>query len=104
MAGTNNASERQLRGDAIARKTGRTSKTPRGARRQSIISSVLQTIGKQLSEFRLRGVIDEIKRWTAVGQSCFESMHAELATDKNLTKEGILERLIIDADPPIACK
>ena len=35
VVGTNNSSERQLRGDALARKTGRTSKTPRGAQRQS---------------------------------------------------------------------
>ncbi len=38
VEGTNNVSERQLHGDAMARKTGRTSKTPRGARRQSIIA------------------------------------------------------------------
>ncbi len=103
VAGTNNASERQLRGDAIARKTGRTSKTPRGARRQSIISSVLQSIGKQLGEFRLQGVIDEIKRWTVVGQSCFEAMCSEFVHDKKLDPEGILDRIIINADPPIAC-
>ena len=40
-------------GDAMARKTGRTSKTPRGARRQSIISSVLQSVGKQLKVFQV---------------------------------------------------
>jgi hypothetical protein len=94
VEGTNNASERQLRSDAMARKTGRTSKTPNGARRQSIISSVLQSIGKQLKEFRLQGVIDEIKRWTAVGQSCFEEMRQELEPDKASPKEGILNKVI----------
>ena len=37
--GNNNASERELRDDATARRTGRTSKTPAGAKRRSIISS-----------------------------------------------------------------
>jgi hypothetical protein len=100
VAGTNNASERQLRGDAMARKTGRTtSKTPRGARRQSIISSVLQSIGKHLPDFQLQTVIDEIKRWTVVGQSCFDAMREKLSPDNSQPKQGILERLIINADP-----
>lgn len=98
VVATNNTSQRQLRGDAMARKTGRTNKTPRGARRQSIISSVLQSIGKQLREFQLQRVIDEIMRWTVVGQSCFESMRNELSPDNNKPQAGILERIIINAD------
>lgn len=98
VAGTNNASERQLRGDALARKTGRTSKTPSGARRQSVISSVLQSIGKHVNQFHLQNVIDEIERWTVVGQSCFESMREKLSPDNNQPKQGILERIIINAE------
>jgi hypothetical protein len=41
VAGTNNEAERTLRGAAAARKTGRTSKTLVGARRQTIRVSVL---------------------------------------------------------------
>ena len=98
VAGTNNASERQLRGDALARKTGRTSKTPSGARRQSIISSVLQSIGKQLETFQLRSVIDEVMRWTAVGQSCFEAMLDAAPAEISTQAPGILDRIIINAD------
>jgi transposase len=102
VAGTNNASERQLRGDALARKTGRTSKTPNGARRQSIITSVLQSIGKQLEVFQLQTVIDEVARSTAVGQSCFDAMadalQSTLSPDQLQDKSGILARTIINAD------
>lgn len=99
--GTNNASERQLRDDAMARRTGRTSKTPRGARRQSIISSVLQSIGKQLSKFQLQSVIDEVARWNAVGQSCFETMRETLSEQPSSSppdRSGILHRIILKAD------
>ncbi|WP_197442870.1 IS66 family transposase [Lignipirellula cremea] len=69
--GNNNAAERQLRDDATARKTCRTSKTPRGAKRRSVISSVLQSIGKQLDRFTLEAVIAEAARWLEEGESCF---------------------------------
>jgi transposase len=106
VSGTNNASERQLRDDALARKTGRTNKTPNGARRQSIISSVLQSIGKQLEVFQLQTVIDEVARWTAVGQTCFDAMsdmmsdvmRSKLSPDKLPDKSGILDRIILNAD------
>ena len=42
--GTNNEAERTLRGAAQARLTGRTSKTINGARRQTILTSVLQSL------------------------------------------------------------
>jgi hypothetical protein len=102
VSGTNNASERQLRDDALARKTGRTNKTPNGARRQSIISSVLQSVGKQLEVFQLQMVIDEVTRWTAVGQSCFDAMsdalRSTLSPNQIPDKSGILDRLILHAD------
>jgi len=58
----NNASERELRVDATARRTGHTSKTPSGAKRRSIISSVLRSIGKQIPGFTLEQVIAEVKQ------------------------------------------
>ena len=48
--GNNNASERELRDDAMARRTGRTSKTPQGAKRRSID----QTPSLDLSASRYR--------------------------------------------------
>lgn len=44
VAGTNNEAERTLRNPARARETGRTNKTNNGARRQSILTSVLESL------------------------------------------------------------
>jgi transposase len=74
VAGTNNEAERTLRGAAAARKTGRTSKTLAGARRQTIIVSVLESLRLYLPTFTLNGVIAEITRWWQVGQSCFTQL------------------------------
>jgi transposase len=95
--GNNNASERELRDDALARKTGRTSKTPAGAKRRSIISSVLRSIGKQIDSFTLTGVIAEVKQWMIRGKSCFEDVAKAAARQ---TKPGILNRLVLQADAP----
>ena len=78
VAGTNNEAERTLRSAATARKTGRTSKTLRGARRQTILVSVLESLRRQLASFTLSSVIDEIRRWSHAGQSCFAKLLAKL--------------------------
>ncbi len=95
--GNNNASERELRDDATARRTGRTSKTPSGAKRRSIISSVLRSIAKQVETFTLANVIAEVKQWMIRGKSCFQEMASKAARQ---TPAGILDRLVIDADTP----
>lgn len=74
VAGTNNEAERTLRGAAVARKTGRSSKTPVGARRQTILVSVLESLRLYLPTFTLVGVINEINRWWQAGQSCFSEL------------------------------
>jgi transposase len=71
VGGTNNEAERTLRGAAEARKTGRTSKSLVGARRQTIIVSVLESLRLYLPKFTLKGVIEEINRWEGAGKSCF---------------------------------
>jgi hypothetical protein len=78
VAGTNNEAERTLRGAAEARKTGRTSKTIVGARRQTIIVSVLESLRLYLPTFTLVSVIDEIGRWWQAGQSCFTKLLKKL--------------------------
>jgi hypothetical protein len=78
VAGTNNEAERTLRGAAMARKTGRTSKTLVGARRQTIIVSVLESLRLYLPTFTLTAVIAEINRWWQVGQSCFTKLLKKL--------------------------
>lgn len=102
--GNNNAAERQLRDDATARKTGRTSKTVKGAKRRSIISSVLQSVAKQLPKFTLEGVIEEIASWQQRGSSCFAKLikSAGIRPPPNHTpdnsKLSLLDRVILTAD------
>jgi transposase len=74
VSGTNNEAERTLRGAAEARKTGRTSKTLVGARRQTIIVSVLESLRLYLPKFTLGSVLEEIERWWQAGQSCFTKL------------------------------
>jgi transposase len=92
VAGTNNEAERTLRGAAQARVTGRTSKTLVGARRQTIVSSVLESLRLYLPHFTLTTVLEEIHRWEAEGRSCFAQLLAKL----NLTcaEESVLDRVL----------
>ena len=55
---TNNLSERQLRNSTIARKLNRTNKTTNGARRQTNIVSILETLRRILTNFTFQTVID----------------------------------------------
>ena len=71
VSGTNNEAERTLRGASTARKTGRTNKTLCGARRQTIVVSVLESLRLYLPTFTLSDIIAEIDRWRQAGQSCF---------------------------------
>jgi transposase len=70
---TNNRSERQARGQAQARKASRTSKTERGAKRRSIIASVLGSLRQCLAEFSIDSVLEEVGRWCSTGVSRFRS-------------------------------
>jgi hypothetical protein len=92
VSGTNNEAERTLRNPAEARKTGRTSKTLVGARRQTIIVSVLESLRLYLPTFTLTGVIEEINRWWQAGQSCF----SKLLKKMNLkpSAESILDKVM----------
>ena len=74
LAGTNNESERELRGPATDRKTGRGSKTAAGARRRTVLGSVLGSLRLYLTEFTLSSVLGEINSWAAAGTSCFSDL------------------------------
>jgi len=78
VSGTNNEAERTLRGAACARKTGRTSKTPAGARCRTVIVSVLESLRQHLNELTLSSVIAEVRYWGQTGQSCFARLLAAL--------------------------
>jgi transposase len=88
---TNNEAERSLRGAAMDRRTGRTSKTLRGARRRTILMSVLESLKLHLPTFTLSSVLDEIQSWTA-GESLFSRMLTSSGLDPPI--QSRLDRLI----------
>jgi hypothetical protein len=71
---TNNVSERQLRGAALDRKVGRTSKTPSGAERRSVIVSILETLRANLPEFTFSSVVLEVCAWMDNGISLLDKL------------------------------
>ena len=91
VAPTNNEAERSLRDAATARRVGRTNKTLTGARRQTIIQSVLESIRTQLSSITLQGVLDEVARWKMAGESCFAALlrKADAAPSEKSTLDSI---------------
>ena len=74
LGATNNEAERTLRNPATARKTGRTNKSMAGARRQTILTSVLESLRLYLPTFTLSSVIAEIDGWIEKGRSCFTAL------------------------------
>ena len=69
---TNNRSERNSRREAEIRKGARTSKTDRGAKRRSIIVTVLASLRTRISKLTLSNVLAEVVRWVDTGKSLFE--------------------------------
>ena len=103
VEGNNNVSERELRDDAQRRATGRTNKTPQGAKRQTIVTSVLRTLAKQLGEFTLDRVIAEVQRWAKRGRSCFtdQAKAAGLSSrPPDANGRSLLDRIILHVDQP----
>ena len=68
---TNNRFERQVRRQAQTRNTARTSKTEHGAKRRSIITSVLGSLRQCSVEFSMDSVLEEVGRWCSTGISRF---------------------------------
>ena len=98
VSGTNNEAERTLRGAAAARKAGRTNKTVVGARRQTVIVSVLESLRLYLPTFTLESVIVEINRWWQAGQSCFtkllKKMKLPLPTPSSEETPSVLDKVL----------
>jgi hypothetical protein len=99
VAGTNNEAERTLRNPAGARDTGRTNKTVNGARRQSILTSVLESLRVYLPTYTLGSVVDELMRWATTGCSCFERLLKKLKLTLPQRAKPILEQLIPNPCP-----
>lgn len=81
---TNNGAEREIRDPALDRDASRTSQTEWGARRRSIIQSVLASLKKQLESFTLASVVAEAMHWLTTGQSRFREQLA--AAQAKLTR------------------
>lgn len=98
VAGTNNESERTLRNPAQARATGRTTKSVRGARRRTVITSVLESLRQYLLDFTLTTLLVEIERWATRGRSCFKDQLNKLkrASQGSLqdAKPSVLDALL----------
>jgi len=90
--GTNNEAERTLRGPATARDTGRTNKTTRGARRQTIVTSVLESLRLYLRTFTLSSVLVELQRWWTTGRSCFTAYAEKLGL--SLPAKSVLDQIL----------
>jgi transposase len=99
VAGTNNEAERTLRGAAQARQTGRTNKTLDGARRQTILTSVLESLRLYLKTFTLATVLAELKRWWAAGQSCFTKLLKKLKLA--LPDKPVIDRVLAKPSAPV---
>ena len=92
VGATNNEAERTLRSPAEARKTGRTNKTLAGARRQTILTSVLESLRVYLKTFTLTDVLAEMQRWWSAGRSCFVVLLEKLKL--TLPKDSILDKIL----------
>lgn len=75
---TNNRSERNVRSEAEIRKGGRTSKSDEGAKRRSIIMTVLMSLRTRFTKFTLNTLLREVEQWVEQGRSIFEKELAEL--------------------------
>ncbi len=69
---TNNRSEGNVRREAEIRKGGRTSKTEQGAKRRSIIMTVLASLNTRFKKFTLNDLLAEVKSWMEMGCSIFK--------------------------------
>lgn len=72
VAPTNNRAEQGLRKTARARNNYQTSKTDRGARRRSVITTVMTSLKQNLPEFSLDTMVDEVTKWRVDGVSLFD--------------------------------
>jgi transposase len=99
VSGTNNEAERTLRGPAQARATGRTNKTPNGARRQTVLTSVLESLRLYLPSYTLGSVVAELRRWWLDGCSCFEKLLHQSKLTLDATATPTIDRLYPVASP-----
>ena len=99
VSGTNNEAERTLRRPAQARATGRTNKTPNGARRQTVLASVLESLRLYLPSYTLGSVVAELQRWWVHGCSCFEKLLKQSKIQLDTAATPTIDRLYPGSSP-----
>ena len=102
VSGTNNEAERTLRSPAQARDTGRTNKTRNGARRQTVLTSVLESLRLYLPTYTLGSVVAELQRWWVEGCSCFEKLLKKSKLKVNPAATPTLDRLYPSPSPELS--
>jgi len=70
---TSNRAERGLRKTALQRNAYQTSKSVAGAKRLSILTSVMTSLKQNLPNFSLETVLEEVSSWQISGASLFEN-------------------------------
>ena len=99
VTGTNNDMEQELRDPAMCRRTDQTSRTLRGARRRTVIVTVLGSTCRLLgaSGITLQSLLEHVKSWTIRGRSVFTDQLARLGF--KVPTESRLDRIFAHADP-----
>ena len=99
VTGTNNEMEQGLREAAMCRRTDQTSRTLRGARRRTVIVTVLESTCRLLgaSAITLERVLQHVQSWTIRGRSVFSDQLARLGL--SVSTESRLDRIFAHADP-----
>jgi transposase len=99
VSGTNNEAERTLRNQAQARVTCRTNKTGNGTRRQTVLTSVLESLRLYLPSYTLGSVVAELRRWWVEGRSCFEELLKKSKLKLNQAAKPTIDRLYPGPSP-----
>ena len=102
VSGTNNEAERTLRSPAQARDTGRTNKTHNGTRRQTVLTSVLESLRLYLPVYTLGSVVAELQRWWVEGRSCFEKLLKTSKLQVNQAGQPTIDRIYPPASPVLS--
>jgi hypothetical protein len=67
-----------------------------GARRQTIVVSVLESLRLYLPCFTLGSVVAEVERWLKTGRSCYQKLMAKLKL--SVGEQSILDRVLPQPD------
>ena len=99
VTGTNNEMEQGLREAAMCRRTDQTSRTLRGARRRTVMVTVLESTCRLLgaSSITLQRLLEHVQSWTIRGRSVFSDELARLGL--TVSAESRLDRIFAHADP-----